>query len=167
MKKALWFLFSLKGRVSRVPFIVFAIVYYLTIFIATYWADTYMDASSFPLSRAWAFMVPGFIGAMFIWPMFATCVKRLHDIDRQSFWAWIILIKPVLAAIITYFAADIHFNRDAQPAELDRLVNWPNLISYYVLLLQLVLALWPGTKGANRYGPSSKEKTVPIEATFE
>lgn len=168
MKKALWFLFSLKGRISRKPFVVFILISHLTVFLSTHWANTYWAASSFSLSATWPLMIPGLIGTAFIWPMFAICVKRLHDLNRQSVWAWIIFIKPVVAAITTYFVADIYLSQNIEPTGLDWLINWPVMfLGYYILLLQLCLALIPGTKGPNRYGPSPKEKTAPIEATFE
>lgn len=159
MKKALWFLFSLKGRVSRVPFVVFILTCLGVIYISRF-MEASDDLSMLPILTTLMVII------LLIWPIFSVMTKRLHDISKKSLWALPVALSPAILIFFSIFYTMMGF-LNPYPENEWLLSSPPFLFLGYISVLTVALALLPGTKGANRFGPSPKEKTVPIEATFE
>jgi uncharacterized membrane protein YhaH (DUF805 family) len=83
----------------------------------------------------WAFLIPSI----------AVGVRRLHDIDRSGWWlmlGW----GPWLAGMVL-----------APAAQSDRLADIFTLASAIGFVVLLALAMLPGTRGPNRFGPDPRE----------
>ncbi len=154
------FFVSLKGRLTRAPFIVFMLPMKL---IATAMLITqYTDLS---LIRALSFGLIVF-QLVFVWPQYAVVVKRLHDIGRSSFFA--LHIPVYMVAWLAYLIFFYYYSR-RQPLNLLPYVAYnllQNITLLYGYLLFVVLAIVPGHKGLNHYGSPPHRSAQSISEVF-
>lgn len=103
-----------------------------------------------------AFVERQVVTGLFVIPLFALFVRRLHDQDRSGWWAML------LAAFVALHLYDLTTNmsvdhdyvvwKDALPAPL----TW---LGIFIGLAIFALLVAPETIGANRYGPDPREET--------
>src|SRR5690606_19715041 len=79
-------------------------------------------------------------------------VKRLHDVGLRGYWAIPALIG--IPAVIGYGGSayqDYRYNLD--PDSLPNLAGFNDAVFAVALALPILLALWRGQRGENRFGP--------------
>lgn len=147
------FFFSLKGRTSRLPFAAFILpckIFFLGMPILIRLNANTNGASAVPMQVA----VIGAIHLAVLWPMFAVIFKRLHDIGFTGLLGLIGLAPMCLAATISFLQIR------AGMAGQDLHLPWAGILTNTLLCAMwacaLALALWPGNKGSNKYGSSSR-----------
>jgi uncharacterized membrane protein YhaH (DUF805 family) len=94
------------------------------------------------------------LAILFLVPMFALLVRRLHDQDRSGWWALALLAVAVLSLpkMIASTSGDVRAQIAAEPHGLLLLVG-------FVLVFALVaFSIAPETIGPNRFGPDPREE---------
>lgn len=165
------FYFGLSGRLSRkaywlyvmLPYIGLAIV--ATIIDEMFFADfvTRVESSTAsPYVKAAIFTIgvsPANIVLVIVasWPLFATGVRRLHDLGRGVAFALISWFATYAAFYALMFVATDFMVGDPAGAPIPSVpvttaagIGVGMLIGVWAGLLML---FWPGADGANRYGP--------------
>ena len=100
---------------------------------------------------------PGFliILAAFLWgivcagPSLTVTVRRFHDVNLAAIPAYILLLDIVLFVLLWYYGLPWRVSKIVATLIL---IAFP-LVAGICLLAILIVALLPGTKGLNRYGP--------------
>ncbi|WKL56146.1 DUF805 domain-containing protein [Asticcacaulis sp. ZE23SCel15] len=145
------FLFSLSGRVARLPFIAFVIGVKLAIEAIGYAQRQYMPP--LPIDDMMIAAIPGVITLILMWPLFAVTVKRLHDIEWPAVLALVQFIP--LIGIVIFFTRSQYYTADAE--HLARMFEWAgiglNIMALISFGLFLLLAVIPGVNRTNRFGP--------------
>ena len=88
---------------------------------------------------------------VFVVPMFALFVRRLHDQNRSGWWG--LLLPLVLVLSIPERLNEI---RGDVAAVLAQKTSLTAIALDLVCIAIIVLLLWPGTDGANRFGPDPR-----------
>ena len=83
-----WFLFSLKGRISRKPFWFFNLIVFIGAILLGMLTEVSHDINELSKSQMM------FIIWIF-WPSIAVQAKRWHDIDKSALWVFINFIPFV------------------------------------------------------------------------
>ncbi|MBC8413275.1 MAG: DUF805 domain-containing protein [Nitrospira sp.] len=86
-----WFLFSLKGRVSRKQYWIFNLIIFCGGILLGTFTDLSSDLNNIPRPQL-MFMI------WIFWPSIAVQAKRWHDLDKSAWWIAISLI-PVIGPI--------------------------------------------------------------------
>ncbi|MDC7675607.1 DUF805 domain-containing protein [Asticcacaulis machinosus] len=163
---ALKFLFSTQGRVTRLPFILFVvglrvITEGLAFLIRNYYPMD--DIGRYGLMLT----IPGLIGMITLWPVFAVTVKRLHDINWSFAPAIGHLLVPIIGFTATFLVASLNEPGTEPFYKAQQVVDWIMMaFTYYLYALLLILSIVKGTRGPNRYGPAPKGKDDTAEAVF-
>lgn len=130
-----WFMFSLRGRISRDAFVAFFAVALL--------------AFPFPAAAvAWAglpLIYPVLVGCGVAYVLFAVLVKRFHDSGSSAFW----LITTVVVGVVAALAM---FKVVAFPFLSGEVVSMLCAVFGLFVLFCLYLSFAKGTLGENRYG---------------
>jgi len=90
-----WFLFSLKGRISRKPFWIFNLIVFAGGILLGMFIDIPDDVNEISRPQI-MFMI------WILWPSIAVQAKRWHDINKSAFWLcinFIPLIGPIWALV--------------------------------------------------------------------
>ncbi|GAA4720073.1 DUF805 domain-containing protein [Sphingomonas lutea] len=87
--------------------------------------------------------------ALFI-PGIAVMSRRLHDIDRSSWWLVAMLI-PV--AVIAFEIVQAELSGLGENADLSSMFFVALIAFFIIAVILLIFSLRRGTEGANRYGP--------------
>jgi len=130
-----WFMFSLRGRISRDQFVAFSAAALLLL--------------PFPaVAMAWAglpliYPVLTTCGAVYV--LFAVLVKRFHDSGSSAFWL-------VTTAVVGIVAASAMFKVVALPFLSGEAVSMLCAVFGLFVLFCLYLCFAKGTMGENRYG---------------
>ncbi len=106
----------------------------------------------------------GFVKALsssiYLSMLYATCniasltaatVRRLHDIDKQGLWYFV-----VLGAVLSWFFILLSFFITILPMEKENaflFIAVITFISFILLIISLTLLCTKGTEGDNRFGP--------------
>ncbi|WP_298021446.1 DUF805 domain-containing protein [uncultured Parasphingopyxis sp.] len=144
--RALNGVFRFSGRTRRTDLVVYAILATAANFIA-------VGIASVILGFYATFVVRFMVQILLFIPMPALFIRRLHDQDRSG-WLGLVALPPIA---ITFWR-DIEFLSVYAESFVDHRIvpREPHLVeslAFIVLsLLTLVLAFWPGSMGANRYG---------------
>lgn len=145
------FLFSLNGRVARLPFLVFVLGVKLAIEAIGYGQRHYMPP--LPIDDMMLAAIPGIITLILMWPLFAVTVKRLHDIEWPAALALVQFIP--LIGIVIFFTRSQYYTADAE--HLARMFELAgvglNIVALVSLGLFVLLAVIPGVNRTNRFGP--------------
>jgi uncharacterized membrane protein YhaH (DUF805 family) len=88
---------------------------------------------------------------VFVIPMFALFVRRLHDQGRSGWWGLLLPLALILS--IPQRANEIRGDVGALIAQKTSVTA---VAMDLVCIAILVLLLWPGTDGPNRYGPDPR-----------
>lgn len=92
-----WFLFSIRGRVNRKPFIIFSVVVTLAYIVMEFTLKYHrLKLEDFIHIANIVFAV------IFIWPSLAVESKRWHDLDKSAWWIFIKFI-PIVGPIYALF----------------------------------------------------------------
>ena len=153
-----WFFFSLKGRVTRVPFAVFLLSTRLALEAGSFIITQAVSNDNIPL-KSGLYLFLGLIGIVLLWPQFSVLTKRLHDISLP-FWPALLYFVPKASqlAFLYFWQAQSRINALATPTSAEVQFNiWASMLipalNVGVWIGLLVLAFIPGTQGRNRYGP--------------
>ena len=148
---------GLKGRSSRAEFwswIIF--VFILLLFVLTLELTEVSRVETTPQENAFweAFWnLAGFSGIVVLLLTFTLSVRRFHDVNFIGITAYIFLFLSVVCIL----AACFFYPFDLLSLYGRRTVLCGLLISFFAIL---IVALIPGTKGPNKYGPPPvKRKT--------
>jgi len=139
------------GRIARATFVIRTAIFAATIFILVVPLNTILAPSSKTLRDAYlalffvilALCLLGFVSAY---------VKRLHDIGLRGFWAIPALIG--IPAVIGYGGSayqEYRYNLD--PDSFPDLAGFNDAVSAVAIALPILLALWQGQRGENKFGP--------------
>ncbi|HTW33325.1 MAG TPA: DUF805 domain-containing protein [Rhizomicrobium sp.] len=153
------FLFSLRGRVARASFCLFAAIAFgvlLALFAALYarniMTGNYENGGPVP----WPSTPPGIAGAaLWFGILLLLCVsglcvtlKRLHDRDRPSWWLLVFVVLP------NALSSCGQMLRDRVPNEGVEIGLGFDILALAVFAWAFVeLACLKGTAGDNRFGP--------------
>lgn len=77
-------------------------------------------------------------------PSYAVAFRRLHDINRSGWWN----LLPLASGVPLWFGSDI---LNASPGSIPGFAFLG--LGVVFIVLPIVWLAWPGTKGANRFGP--------------
>jgi uncharacterized membrane protein YhaH (DUF805 family) len=141
---------SLDGRISRKP-------YWIGLLVMIAAAIVVFIALGFVLGvESRAFRVAGFVVQLaLLYPSIALMAKRLHDRNRPTWWAAIVMVPAILQGLL-----------NAMGVIGDPLNQ--NALDYLFGLVMFVVGVWflielgflRGTQGANQYGPDPLEGRV-------
>jgi uncharacterized membrane protein YhaH (DUF805 family) len=136
------------GRSRRTEVIYYGIA---TVLIAVVVAVVRMMLAPFQ-SLIWVDVLLQFV---FVIPMFALFVRRLHDQNRSGWWG---LLLPL--ALVLSIPERINEVRGDVGAILAQKTSPIAIALDLVCIAMIVLFLWPGTDGPNQFGPDPRvEKT--------
>jgi uncharacterized membrane protein YhaH (DUF805 family) len=154
-----WLLFSFKGRAGRAKYLVVELAL-LTLWF-TLWIALRAEFSS--LWEQWAAAIP------MIWINLAVTAKRLHDRNRNGWWAVAVFAVNRLSYVYYGVFFDLSFGVDISIAvELlfALLAVAMSLLQTWVIIELFFLA---GTDGPNRFGPDPTRATLqsPVDSQPE
>ena len=138
------------GRIARTTFAIRVIVFALTIFIIGVPLNTILATSSKTLNDIYGALFLGMLAVCLI-GFISVYVKRLHDIGLRGYWAFVALIG--IPAIIIWLGGvytDYRYENEGLSANLS---GFDNVLIPIALILPVLLALWKGQAGENRFGP--------------
>ena len=151
---------GLKGRSSRAEFwswIIF--VFILLLFVLTLELTEVSRVETTPQENAfWEVFwnLAGFSGIVVLLLTFTLSVRRFHDVNFIGIPAYIFLFLSVVCIL----AACFFYPFDLLSLYGRRTVLCGLLISFFAIL---IVALIPGTKGPNRYGPPPVKRKAPAK----
>jgi len=90
-----------------------------------------------------SFLEIAWIVAFFV-PSYAVAFRRLHDINLSGWW----ILLPLASGVPLWFGSDI---LNASPGSMPGFAFLG--LGVVFIVLPIVWLAWPGTKGANRFGP--------------
>jgi uncharacterized membrane protein YhaH (DUF805 family) len=134
-------LFSFKGRINRARFLVVQLP------LLAFWLTFAFHLSSQP--DAW----DGVIVIAMIWINLATMAKRLHDRDRNGWWALAFFIFGRLSYAYNGLFLGLYFGVDISIARELLLVMLVVALSLLQTGIVIELFFMPGTDGRNWFGP--------------
>ena len=125
-----WFFLSMKGRIGRQEFALglFGLILVDMLFVRVGVRLTNSGPQYYAVKPVLDVSVVRLLLLVFLWPLAAILVKRLHDFNIRGWWALTIITMPHLthALAIPYWIPD--------------------------LLIAATLAVLPGQAGDNRFG---------------
>jgi uncharacterized membrane protein YhaH (DUF805 family) len=131
---------SFEGRINRKPYWIGMLLFlavWLVVFLVVW--SVFGDA---------AYGAPFFIlQLVFIYPVSAILVKRLHDRNRPTYFVAFYVVPAALAALLGLFGLSDPMN----PSALDTLLGIVMMIVGIWFLIDL--GFLKGTAGPNRFGP--------------
>jgi uncharacterized membrane protein YhaH (DUF805 family) len=134
-------LFGFKGRINRARFLVVQLP------LLAFWLIFAFRLSTQP--EAWN----GLIVVAMIWINLATMAKRLHDRDRNGWWALAFFIFGRLSYIYYSLFIGLYFGVDISIVQELPLVMLAVALSVLQTGILIELFFMPGTDGRNRFGP--------------
>jgi uncharacterized membrane protein YhaH (DUF805 family) len=99
-----WFLFSLKGRINRKPYLIFNLIVFLGGLLLGSLTEVSSDINQITRPQL-MFMI------WIFWPSLAVQAKRWHDRDKSAFWLlinFIPFVGPIWAIIENGFLPGTH-----------------------------------------------------------
>jgi uncharacterized membrane protein YhaH (DUF805 family) len=141
-------LFSFKGRISRVRFLVVQLA------LLTLWLLLWLKS---PFQQ-WVVLHAAVVIAM-VWINTATTAKRLHDRDRSGWWAIAVLVINRLSYVYYGLFLGAYFGVDRSGVEELALVMVAVALSLLQTWIVIELFFLIGTDGANRFGPDPTRTT--------
>ncbi len=150
---------GVKGRSSREEF--------------CFWILFILGTVVCPIALGTSASVGLFVFAASLWgivcsgPTFTLTVRRFHDVNLHGIPAYILLLDFVLLSLISIALfisdyCDLNLKRWSDFVETLIFVAFP-LVAGICLLAILTVALIPGTKGENKYGPPPVKRETTAE----
>ncbi|WP_126423582.1 DUF805 domain-containing protein [Asticcacaulis excentricus] len=167
------FLLSTKGRTARLPYALFMVSTSLAWFAASSFLLPVMMNTPISIASP-VISVPGLLYVLWIWSSYALSVRRLKDMNSQTWPAAFFLLSFLISGLsgALPFAVPIvspdgtGINPDYE--HIARVIGTAgNIIHWLNRALILILSVIPGTKGPNRYGPPPGQKAAPDLSVFE
>ena len=135
-------LFSFKGRLNRARYLAIQLA------LLTVWFLFWVKA---PFQQA---EIPGLVAVIvMIWINLATTAKRLHDRNRNGWWAVAVVVVNRLSFFYYGLFFGLSFGVDISIAEELLLVMGAVGLSVLQTWIVVELFFLTGTDGANRFGP--------------
>ena len=145
-----WLLFSFKGRIGRAKYLVVELA------LLTLWLLLWLELR-FQVSPQWQHWI---VAIPMIWINLAVTAKRLHDRNRNGWWAVAVFAVNRLSYVYYGVFFDLSFGVDISIAvELlfALLAVAMSLLQTWVIIELFFLA---GTDGPNRFGPDPTRATL-------
>ena len=159
------FFFSLKGRTTRLPFVAFFLPYKLIFLGASMLIDAniYGTLSLQSVAAAmYARNALNILNILLLWPVFSITFRRLHDIGLSGLLGLIWFAPAIVNAAV--FALLMPATASNPFAMLPLILK--SVCFYTLWAFTLTLALWPGTKGPNKYGPDPRQPIMDRSNVF-
>jgi uncharacterized membrane protein YhaH (DUF805 family) len=140
-------LFSFRGRINRARYLVVQLA------LLTCWLMVWVK---FPLhlSSQWnALFFDWVVAIAMIWINLATMAKRLHDRNRNGWWAGAVFSVNRLSYVYYSLFFGLYFGVDISVAEELLLVMLAVALSLLQTWIVIELFFLIGTDGPNRFGP--------------
>ncbi|MBF2753792.1 MAG: DUF805 domain-containing protein [Gammaproteobacteria bacterium AqS3] len=157
--------FRLRGRASRAE-VWWFVLFYLLVYTATILGDIY--ALGIDVSRDVGPLNTIFSLLFFI-PAITLLVRRLHDIGRSGYWAWLILLGlPILGGIALAPLVSLI----PLPATLSLMLTGMAFLGGVALglvisfVIQIIIALIDSQMHDNKYGPIPPHKVQDIPQPY-
>ena len=158
---------GVKGRASRPEFWYWALFLFLTVFLPCVSIMAFVSASRFyggGMTDVVAFLVSAVATiVVFIWglvclgPTFTVAVRRLHDLNCPGTPLYVALAFAIAFPFVGGFLLNVpHENEELYLILTLVFLGVPALIFLGVL----VVAAFPGSKGANKYGPQPEKREI-------
>lgn len=167
------FLLSTRGRTARLPYALFMVSTSLALFAAYYFLFPIIMNTGISIASP-VISVFGLLAFLWIWPSYALSVRRLKDINTQTWPAVFFLLSFLVVGLsgALPFAVPIGSpDGTGINPDYEHIAHVIGTASYIIDWLNraliLILCLIPGTKGANRYGPPPGQKAAPDLSVFE
>ncbi len=138
-----WLLFSFKGRINRARFLVVQLA------LLTFWFMAWVKLP-FQFSSQWEAWV---VAIAMIWINLATTAKRLHDRNRNGWWAVAVFVVNRLCYVYYGLFFGLYFGVDISTAKELLLVMLGVALSLLQTWVVIELFFLMGTDGPNRFGP--------------
>lgn len=170
MKKAKFFLslpalLSFSGRMSRLQYFVYGLIYaaiFFAVFLAAALNGLFVldDNGDLANPTIMSVTIYGLIYVVFLYAVFGLYAKRLHDLNWPAALGILVLIDlPVdlILPIVKTFTT--------LPPIVDTVRQGVDLVAKFATVgIGLMLTFRPGNKGANKYGPDPlKPPALPID----
>ena len=136
------YLFSFKGRINRARFLAVQLAL-LTIWFLFWVKAPFQQSEILGLLAA----------AVMIWINLATTAKRLHDRNRNGWWAVAVVVVNRLSLLYYGLFFGLSFGVDISIAEELLLVMGAVGLSILQTWIVIELFFLTGTDGTNRFGP--------------
>jgi uncharacterized membrane protein YhaH (DUF805 family) len=146
-------LFSFRGRINRAPFLVVQLA------LLAFWLKFAFRISSEPEA------LDGIVIILMIWINLATVAKRLHDRDRNGWWAAAVFAANRLTYVYYSLFLGLSFGVDISIGRELPLVMLAVALSLLQTGIIIELFFMPGTDGRNRFGPDPLASAAPGTAT--
>jgi uncharacterized membrane protein YhaH (DUF805 family) len=145
-----------KGRLSRIQYFLYGIVYALVYFVVLFGLGMAMATTGRTQLQTGVVAVMSTIAT---YVFFCLDAKRLHDMNWPAFIAAILLSEPLIS---DYLAV---LNGFVPLPDVSRVLPTVNKIWQIGSgIVGLIMLFGPGNKGANKYGPDPlRPPTPPIE----
>jgi|SRR6476646_11650404 uncharacterized membrane protein YhaH (DUF805 family) len=140
-----WFLLGFKGRTNRARYAVVQLA------LLTFWLTLWLKFS-FHFSSQWE-ALHWVVAITMIWVNAATTVKRLHDRNRNGWWAVAILVVNGVSYVYYGLFFGLYFGVDISIAKELLLVMLAVALSLLQTWVVIELFFLIGTDGPNRFGP--------------
>lgn len=140
---------NFSGRATRLQywsFVIFAFCFIVLTHTTFYiFMNTFFTVGS-PASKRYSqifiWIVLGLV-LISLFLLFSLSVRRSHDVNIRAWWLALIPLSPLILYLTALLGGGDFF----------LLLGYPcALISGGVLICLLIISLWPGTKGDNRFG---------------
>jgi uncharacterized membrane protein YhaH (DUF805 family) len=145
--------FVAKGRLSRLQYFLYGIVYALIYLAALFGLGAAMATTGKTQLQN---IVIAIATTLMSYVFFCLDAKRLHDLNWPAFIAAILLSEPLISTYLTTAAGFVPIP-DLSPV----LKILDPIWSFGSGIVGLILLFGPGNKGANKYGPDPLRPPAP------
>jgi len=150
-------LFSFKGRIPRLTFILYGLGTFILFFILVILAPPLIIARTKPetLNQFRIFIIPIILGQMivWIWIHLCLCFKRFQDCGKSG---WISIVPTILGVVPYVLLWVVTTTNIDDPQNPFPMITGISILTACVVLslVYLYLAQTKGTNGPNQFGPS-------------
>lgn len=139
------YFFSFEGRAPRSEYWLFvAITFGYNVLVQTFILPIFEPLKPENLSGYWVVLFA--ISLPLFWPSVAIAVRRLHDRNKSSEWAWLFLGVPIIWSLLLLLSASVGIHSAS-------LAYAAIPVPAITLWGFIELAFLRGTEGDNRFGP--------------
>ncbi len=167
MKKAKFFLslsalLSASGRMSRLQYFVYGLIYaaiFFAVFLTAALNGLFMldDNGDLTNPTPMSIAIYGVIYALFLYGLFGLYAKRLHDLGWPAALGILVIIDIPVDLIVPVAKTYI-----ALPPVVDLVRQGVDLVAKIATIgLGLMLTFRPGDRGTNKYGPDPLKPPAP------
>ncbi|MEN7537205.1 DUF805 domain-containing protein [Aurantiacibacter flavus] len=138
------------GRIARTSFVIRVAIIVGSVWIVSAPLSSFLSTSSKTLKDAYLALSLVFLAVCAL-GLASAYIKRLHDIGLRGFWA--VLFVLALPCLVIE-AAEIYTNYRYLQDESADAYSILGIIVPLVFAMPLLIAMWRGEKGENRFGPA-------------